>query len=197
MINLLPPEVVKELRATRTNTMLRKYLITSILALVVVATAVAGAFYINQQNLQAYQQEREESRRELASLSEVKKRIAEYNGELKVAESAIKNEARMSVLIANLSSVLPPGSVLSGIAFNVESLEEPAVIQAQVDSFNKAGVLKRNFDQSEFFTEVVLQQVSRADGEDEAPSAYPFNVQLQVTLDNAALQAANPESEAL
>lgn len=195
MINLLPPEVVKELRASRANTMLRRYLITALLAFIVLIGIFGGALYINQQNLEAYEQNLEESEAELAELGDIKQRIADYNEKLATAEEALAAEQKMTVLIANLSSVLPPGSVLSGISFNAESFEEPVSIQAQVDSFNKAGVMKRNFAQSEFFTDVVLQQISeQARQEGEGPSAYPFTVQLQVTLTEEATQK-NPETD--
>lgn len=189
MINLLPPDVVSELRAARVNTMLRRYLVTSLIAVAIMVLIFGASFYLNAQNYQAYQRQRQESRAELDRLSDVKTMVKNYNQELATAEDVYDEEIKMTALIANFSSVLPPGSVLESVSFSVESFTDPVTITANLDTFEKAGVLKRNLSQSEFFTDVVLEQVSeKGAGSAGATSAYPFSAQMQVTLTPEAVK---------
>lgn len=203
MINLLPPGVVRELRAARTNTSLRVYLMTSMVASVLVVGMIGGALYINQQQYQLYKQQRQESQQALVEVQKVKQRIADYNNSLKAAEAAYEAEIKMTNLVANLSSTLPPGAILNTVSLDVLSFTEPVTITAQVDTFEKAGVLKRNFEQSQFFSEVTLQRVSEAAGgevEGEPAVAYPFTATLEVALTPEAakgIQPEEPEGEAL
>jgi Tfp pilus assembly protein PilN len=153
---------------------------------------LGGAYYINQKNLKTYQKLKSESQQNLIKLSQVKNDIAKYNANLKTAESVLENKKKTTTLIANLSSILPPGVVLSGISFNVESIDEPVIILAQAKSFKKAGVLKRNFEKSTLFDEVTLQQITEENNNPASQdSPYPFNVQLQVILSEDATKEQN------
>lgn len=197
MINLLPPEIVHELHAARTNTILRRYLLMSFTALAAVVAMFGAALYINQQQYQAYEQQRQQSQQELADVQDVKQQIVDYNDTLKKAEAAYKAEIKLTNLVTNLSSTLPSGAILNTVSLDVLSFTEPVTITAQVDTLEKAGVLKRNFEQSKFFSTVVLQQVSGSgETEGEEASAYPFTAVLEVELTpEAAAEAgrqANP-----
>lgn len=197
MINLLPPDMLREMRAARTNTVLRRYLVTSFAALLAVIVIFGVSFYFNQQQYQHYQQQRQESQQNLAGAGDIKQRVQAYNDNLKLAENVYKEEIKMTTLLQNLSSVLPPGAVLSGVSFNLESFSEPVTIAAQVDTFEKAGVLKRNFDQSAFFADVSLQNVTKlGDQSEEGPTTYPFTANLEVTLTPKAAKDPSLAEEA-
>lgn len=164
MINLLPPEISCELRAARWNSILRKYLITSIAALMLILFVFSGSFYLNYTNQQDYAKERALSEQKLAQSKDVRERAKEYNDNLKVAQQVLSSEVRLSELLKELSGTLPPGSVLNDVSLDLQSIVEPISITAQIDSFEKAAVLKRNFEESDIFETVTLSSVMGVGG---------------------------------
>ncbi len=105
------------------------------------------------------------------------------------------SEIRLTNLVENISSTLPPGTVLENVSLDAISFTKPASIIARVDTFEKAGVLERNLKQSGLFTAVKLNGVQGPAGNDEAaPEAgaldkYPFTAQIDATLGPGAAKA--------
>lgn len=197
MINLLPPDMRVELRAAKANTTLRKYLFTALAASASLLMIFGGALYINQVYYEDYKRQLADSEQKLASLQDLRQRVKVYNESLAQAKDIFGKEIRLSNLIRNLSGTLPPGAVLNTVSFNVGSLDQPLSITAQLDSFEKAAVLKRNFEDSGLFTTVVLTQVNGVgatsdpgvEGEEPA-NIYPFTAALEVSLSPEASKMA-------
>lgn len=195
MINLMPPGMRAELRAAKMNTVLRKYALTATATLGVIVMIFGGALYVNQKYFEEYSGHLEQSKQKLASLQNLRKRVKAYNDSLAQAKNIFSKEIRLSRLIKNLSSTLPPGAVLNTVSFNVDSLDEPIMVTAQLDSFEKAAILKRNFEDSGLFKTVTLSEVSSSattggsdSGEEEV--VYPFTAGLEVSLTPEAANAA-------
>lgn len=201
MINLLPPDMRTELRAAKTNTILRKYLFTTIAAFGALLVIFGGALYVNQMYYDDYKRQLAESEEKLASLQGLRERVKVYNSSLAQAKNIFDNETRLSNLIRNLSGTLPPGAVLNTVSFNVGSLDKPLSITAQLDDFEKAAVLKRNFEDSGLFTTVVLTQVNgtaaNVDPDEVTFNPYPFTAALEVSLSSEASKMAKTGAETL
>lgn len=179
MINLLPPDLKGELRAAHANVVLRKYFTTSLIALTAIVIIFGSAFYINYTNTQGYKLLLAESEQNLASLKGTRAKTKTYNTNLANARQIFANEVKLSETIDQLSSLLPPGSVLSDISLGVQQLKKPISIVAQVDTLEKAAVLKRNFEDSGLFTTVVLKDVISSQA---STVAYPYTANLEVVL---------------
>lgn len=190
MINLMPPLMKRELRAARANTVLRKYLTTSLVALVSLLVIFGGAYSINHMNYKQHKAQLEDSQQRLASLQDIRHKVKVYNESLTDAKQMFSNEIKLSKLVARISGALPPGSVMSNMSLDLEQLSKPLAITIQLDTIEKAPVLKRNFEDSGLFTQVILKDVSGAQG---ISTAYPYTASIEVALKpNVAKDANEP-----
>lgn len=120
MINLLPPDHAAMIRAARQNTVLRKWLIGALTAIVIlVLILVSGWIYIDRQtkdlrkNVSLTQQQLQAQ-----NLTQVQSDAKTITGDIRVINQVLSSEIRFSDLIQAIGRVMPKGSVLDSLSLN-------------------------------------------------------------------------------
>lgn len=117
MINLLPPQRVQDIKYSHLNNGLRKWLIASVAAVVLLLiVATGGVIYMNRQaqtlnaNLANTKKELEQQ-----NLTQVQKDAKEITGDIKVINQILSHDVRFSELIDQIGKAMPPRSVLGSL----------------------------------------------------------------------------------
>jgi Tfp pilus assembly protein PilN len=160
MINLLPPKRVLGIKVARNNTILRRYLELSIMAMLILcATVFAAHYFIHLQNVHT-QTAVTLGEVKIKELEPVNKKAEELSKTVNIIDSLISRNIKFSELLVKLGAVMPDGSVLTGLQFSVDSLDSPLVISAQINDEQKAAILRNNLAGSDLFERVEIKNIT-------------------------------------
>ena len=188
MINLLPPTRLHNLRLARSNTVLRRYVEFMLLGIALIIIAVSAAYYllnIQQKNVQSTVRI---SQTKIRKLEPVQKQAEQLNVTVNTIAGLLARNVKFSDMLTQIGGVMPQGSVLTGLQFSIEDLKSPLVISAQVDTEQKAAILRNNLASSPLFSKVTIQSISQYDPQPTvgAPatqdSPYKFTTVLKAYL---------------
>lgn len=166
MINLLPPSRLTNLRIARNNTVLRRYIELTVLSILVLSAAVFFAYYqlrVQQTNTQSTL---DLSKQKIAKLEPVQKQAEQLSLTVNTIAGLMSHNVQFSEMLTQIGNVMPTGSVLTGLQFSIEDLKSPLVISAQVDSEQKAAILRNNLASSPLFSKADIQSISQLDDKD-------------------------------
>ncbi len=192
MINLLPPVEKEELRAAQSNTKLRYYLVVTVLYLAGVFGVFGGAFYLNNTFRQTYTAAYTDTQNRLEDLREVQQKTKTFNDNLAKAKRVYASQIKVSEVLTRISEKLPPGAILNGIALNTNEFNKPLTVVAKVNSIKKAAILKANFDESGYFTNVKIQGITNSpDADPQYPNLVTMTVNLAPSLTSPLANKGN------
>lgn len=178
MINLLPQEARKNLRAGRANTILVRYL-WIVAALFALLAVISGLTYILLTTEQANQQrERDANSKQIAENQAIQQRQQEFKTNLLVANTILDQQTSYSYVLLKLARLMQPGTVLSNIVLDQEQYGTPMEITFSAKSEDNAIKLRNSFQNSDLFSNVQFKSV--AIGGNENP--YPVTAVMQVTI---------------
>lgn len=180
MINLLPPDRLANLRIARSNTILRRYIQLALIGSVVLVAAVVLAYYfLNTQQVNT-RHTAEANQQKIAQLEPVQKQAEELSATVNTIAGLFSRNIKFSDMLTQIGGVMPPGSVLTGLQFSIEDLDSPLAISAQVDTEQKAAILRNNLAGSSLFSKAEIQtiahinnDVSVSDSTTPSPSKTP------------------------
>ncbi len=120
MINLLPADYSASLRFAHLNAILRRRLAAALLASAVLILIMAvGRVYIGQQNKNLARTLSDvQSRLNAQDLAGTQKKAKDITTNIKTINQVLSREIRFSGLITQIGSVMPPGTVLSGLTLS-------------------------------------------------------------------------------
>lgn len=179
MINLLPTNNQKDIKARRSSFIFFKYIIVigSAVAFLILASLTTNIFLSIAKNTE---NSTDTSNSELAS---VELELSAYKTNISQAEQILNNQVSYSRLLLNLASLLPSGSIIRQIdvnessiqsSFNIEFMLKPEVNKDQLANSLKSSGFVRNF-------EIVSEQ-------SDTTSDYSSIVNTRLTVDTGALR---------
>lgn len=194
MINLLPDDKKKEIRAGRANVILLNYVIMSIGAAVLVGLIVVGA-YATQSISRANAQGRvAESDQAAAKYADTKKEADEFRSNLATAKQITDKQTYYSKLLLKIASVVPQGVVLDSLELNPANFGSEATLSAHAKTYEDALQLKSTFQKStQLFSDVHFSSIQTGGGETSdtggaADTAYPVSISLSVIINKDAVK---------
>ncbi len=120
MINLLPSDYGASLRFAHLNSIMRRWLVVSLLAGAgLVLIMVVGWVYINQQNKNLTRNiDSVNQQLQAEDLAGTQKKAKDITSNIKIINQVLSREIRFSELISHIGTVMPPGTVLSGLTLS-------------------------------------------------------------------------------
>lgn len=179
MINLLPPEEKRQIRAARSNTLLIRYNV--LMGGVAIFTAVAiGAvfFYLNTTKTGA-QATIDDNKLKASSYAEVEKNATEFRSNLATAKQILDREVTYTKVILDIAHALPSGTVLESLNLDASTFGTPTVLVAKARGYNEAIALKDAFQKSPVFSDVHFESIVVTEGD---TGGYPITANLNVTI---------------
>lgn len=185
MINLLPNETKKQLRAARTNTILIKYIITIFFAAAFLCLVVFGSYYIMSESKKTAENAIADIKSGNSSYSPTTKKYSDFVSDLSTAKSILNKSVSYSTILENLINSLPAGVILeSPISINSDALNLPITFKAYAQSSSSEATLKANLQSNSTFLNYNLFSVTNNSS---ANSKYPYLITFSITVNGAVI----------
>lgn len=192
MINLLPPDSKRQLRAARRNVALRRYAIfVGCVAVSVFATFGFG-YYLTVQERSRLEAEMAGRSGQMKQYANVRSAAAQFSKDLATAKIILANEVVFSDLIRDISRTRPAGVVLSELDLSTESFGTEISIKARAKDADTGPIsLKTALEASPIFSNVKIVSINervtaKASSLKPMEAAYPVSFELMATIDAAA-----------
>jgi Tfp pilus assembly protein PilN len=163
MINLLPSERLTTMRLARANTVLKRYIEFIIIGLGILAVISAGSYYYLNRQRQHISQSVALNQTKINQLEPVQEKAEELSRTINTIAGLQSRDVKFSQLLTTIGGIMPQGAVLTGLQFSLDDLKSPLIISAQIDSEQKAAVLRNNLDSSELFSKAEIQTITQGD----------------------------------
>lgn len=181
MINLLPEDQKKELRAARTNVTLLRYNIFTLVGLALLTLMCGLFFVILLDNKRVATENNSDNIRKAGAYQEVKASADEYKANLATAKKILDNEVTYTDTVFAIASAMPAGVVLDSLALSAQDFGSQVSLTARAKSIPTATALKQRFQTSKVFSNVYFQTITK-EADSEQASAYPITVNISVKI---------------
>lgn len=184
MIDLLPPEDKRQLRAARSNTLLVRYNVLLVGAVFFLGIA-SGVTYFYLGNVKAAaEQTIADNHSKVSGYASVEAEAEAFRSNLATAKQILDKDIPYTSVILKIAQLLPSGAVLDTISLDPQTFGSSTTLVARVKDYDTALALKNSFQASSLFTDVHFQSISASDG----AGGYPITVNLSVTFSKGAAQ---------
>mgnify|MGYP000897754336 FL=1 len=185
MINLLPYEHKKEIRAGRTNILLVRYITMMVMSLVVLGGLVGGSYVVLNNTKTSAEQKVQDNEKNVAAFKDVKNRTESFRSDLATAKAIFDKEVTYSKLIYKIADVIPQNVVLDNLTLDPQKLGSSATMAAKAKTYEDAVKLKEVLIKNdELFTDVSFETVTCSSSTDE----YPVTISMKVTIKREAIK---------
>lgn len=165
MINLLPDDNKKELRAGRANTVLRQYITIVLFALAFLAGLTGFAWVTLEQAKLNAQRRLEQSQQETNAFSETQKSAEEFRADLTTAKSILDKNIAYSHLMLRIADAFPNNIEISNLILDAETIDEPMTFDLSVGTKRDATELRKRLSQDEtLFSDVHIVAIEEIEG---------------------------------
>jgi len=183
MINLLPSETKKQLRAAHTNTILIRYIITVVLAAAFLCLVILGSYYIMSESKKTAENAITGVKTGSSSYSPTTKKSNSFVTDLSTAKNILNRRVSYSKILENLINALPAGVILeSPLSISSNTLNTPITLKAHAKSSSSEATLKTNLQSNSTFLNYSLTSVTS----DSTSSEYPYLITFNLTINGAA-----------
>jgi Tfp pilus assembly protein PilN len=187
MINLLPYDTKKEVRAARMNISLIHYIVLIGVCIVFLAV-ISIAVYIELVSSRTSAQNATTANEVKANgYGSVQTEIATFRNNLSTTKTILSQSVDYSSIMIQIAQLLPPGVVLDNLTLSTATIGTPITLSAHAANNNDALALKDSFSHSALFTGVSILTLANTAGTD-VGTTYPIAVTLNVTINKAATE---------
>lgn len=160
MINLLPPEDKRLIRAGKANILLVRYCVISLLLAVPLFLLIGGTYFIMHSARETAQTDIQERTERTAEYKHIQAEADTFSKNLQTAKSILDDEVKYSRIAVKIAQALPDGITLDALQLNESSFGTPITLNATGKNYDDALRLKTAFERSELFSDPHLQQVT-------------------------------------
>ena len=199
MINLLNPNDLKQLRSARVNVRLRRYMLSTIAAIIVIAGAYGVGYKLAHDGYVAAEEQNNLAKKDLEKYSDVLKQANEYRSNLDTAKKILGGEIIFSEFITSVAKVMPPNTVLSDLTMTTKKPTTRSstvkagstTLRARVKTHDDAINLRNKLEESDIFSSVSIantvvnesSESSNSTNDDFLVRNYPIQVTYSLVID--------------
>lgn len=198
MINLLPSDAKRDIRAARTNVLLLRYNLLTLAGVAGLLIICLGAFFILQANRSDAESKTSANSVKADSYKETRKAADEYKQNLATAKTILNSSVNYTSTIFAITKLLPDGVTMDSLNLTASDFGKQLVLSFHARSYNKTtkkfdvipvsydkvSELKENFQNSKVFSNVFFQSVTT----DDPTKPYPIAVSLSAQLNKVVTQ---------
>lgn len=180
MINLLPPDVKEDMRYARRNTILRKWLASSLVGFAGVLLIIASGVWFIDQSTKSQQRQVDQARQQLQDqkLQETQKRVSEISDSVKLVADVLSRQILFSKLFEQIGSVMPANTTLESL--NISTIEGGISLSARAVDYQSATQVQVNLanPENKIFQNADIQNIS-CQNDPESENPYPCSVSIR------------------
>ena len=185
MINLLPAETKRQLRAAHTNAALIKYLFFSgiAVAFLVLACVTSYLFLNNNKSVASNTTDNGQSSSVLQATAQ--KQLDSLITSISTAKSILREQVLYSDIVTGIAAALPSGIVLDKLTLDNNTIGTAVTLQAHARSSDNTSLLQDNFSKSALFSNYNL--ISPTTNSSSSPG-YPIAISIGITINKGMSQ---------
>ena len=165
MINLLPTEDQRQLRAARSNTLLLRYVVILPLLIVFLVAEMIVIYFVMNATQDTNKKTIAENEAKTAEYADTKKEADSYRANLNVEKSILNTQVPYTKILVALAQKLPEGATIEQISIDSSALTTPTTLKLRVKSYAQAVEVKNilqtvEVDSKPLFTDAKIQKTS-------------------------------------
>lgn len=178
MINLMPDETKRQIRAGHTNLTLLNYMVVLICATAFLAVIIVGVYLVLTGTKTSAQAHIDDSQSRTTAYKTVEAQATALRSGLATAKTVLDQEVDYSKIITGIAAALPDGVVLGALNLSPSTIGTPIVLQAYAKTTDDALALKQKFQSSPYLGNVTIQSLTTSGGS----ADYPVSISVGVTI---------------
>ncbi len=187
MINLLPKEQFRQLRAARSNVLLLRYNIGLSFVALFLGLVIAGIYFFLVNIHQTADATIVENQAKVNDFGTVRSQADEYRANLAKAKELFDKEIRYSKIYLEIARLLPSGTALDTLSLTSETIDQPLTLAVKIRGEDQAISALKSFQSSEMFNKSASYgSLTMNSGDDKG--TYPYIITLQVTINKGAIK---------
>jgi hypothetical protein len=163
VINLLPPETKKQVRAARMNVVLVNYCMLICLTALCLAGVFGVGFWADMNDHSVAQAAKDESTNAASEYSATRSAAESFAKNLDTAKTILASNVSFSQLILDIAKVVPSGVILNNLSLGTSAANAPIDINGRAISSSAAVSLKNSLEASPIFENVSITNINRID----------------------------------
>lgn len=202
MINLLPPESSRQLRAARHNTILMRYVVGFSITLGLIALVYVGVLGLMRAAEVNSSSSSEASKQKIDRFASTAAEAKSYTSNLAMAKAIFASEPSYTSALQRIAQALPSGTVLQTLNLSPADISKPVTLTILAKTKQSALAVKSNLEQQKVARDITIANLSEGGspgqpqgGATTGPSSeYPVTISLNVTLDKTILNPPEVKS---
>lgn len=187
MINYLPADQKKQLRAARTNVLLLRYNIALVFAVAFLALAMATATFMLSNEKTAAEDTIATNQTQAGDFATIQTRADSFRKDLTDAKAIFDGEITYSSLYLEISRLIPAGVALESLKLDPSQIGTPITLTAKIKGEQQAINLLDRFKNAPLFGNAATYGALAANtGADSG--TYPYILPINVTINKEAIK---------
>lgn len=176
MINLLPTENKKQLRASIHNQILLRYIFLLVLALFLSA-GIFGFIYISlKQSQDVFKAQEAENNQKIVQYANMQKNATELSKNINQTKNVLSKRVDYSKVLFKLASILPTGVSISDIKLEAKLFEGEKKLVINLTNADQASDIKKVLEDSKLFKSVSIFSVTNTERSKQATYNVVFDI---------------------
>lgn len=184
MINLLPDDSKKQIRAARSNVILFNYIVIIFLAVIFLFGVFAAVYIVLTNTKVSAENVIKDNRSRTTSYNTVRQQSEVLKQSLSSTKSILDKEVVYSKVLTGIAGAMPTGVVINNLSLTPTTLGSPITLQAYAKTTDDALKLKDSFQKSPLFSSVSFQSLTP--GVASVASGYPIGISLSLIINKSA-----------
>lgn len=179
MINLLPLEEKRQIRAARSNVLLLRYTILTACSMAAIGLLVGASYLIMNVTKANAEATIANNAAKANTYSSVQNQAQTFRANLLTAKTILDKEVNYTNVIIAIAQTLPPNIILDSLDLDAKTFGTPFVLSAKAKSYEDGLALKKALENSTVFSNISIQAMSQTAG---STDGYPVDVKLNATI---------------
>jgi hypothetical protein len=185
MINLLPSDTKREIRAAHTNVVLVKCLIFTLLAVFFLTAACFTTYILINKATQHSNNTTSVDNSRDASYDSIKSQADAIDMTMSTAKSILDQQISYSDIVMGIATSLPSGVIMDTLTLDESSFNAPVSLQLYTASASIEPTIKASFQKSSLFQNYTLDNITSSSN---TTTGYPVQINIRVSLQRKVSQ---------
>lgn len=199
MINLLPPDSAKQLRAARHNATLLRFVIANGIVLGLIFVVYIITFGLMKATELSSVASSTENQQRIADFQKTEQTAKTYTENLKLAKTIFDSELSHTTALRKIASALPNGTVLTALTLDSTTTGQPTTLLVLAKNQAAALAVKQSLETAKVAKDITIANISTetttSTTEDAPPSEYPVSISLNLTYDPSIFKQSESNDE--
>lgn len=192
MINLLPPDSSKQLRAARHNAIILRFFVSGCVTLGLIVFVYAATFALMKSAEVSSDQSSTANQQKIENFRSTEAAAKQYTANLTLAKAIFDSELSYTTALQKIASALPPGTVLTTLSLSPSTPGQSTSLLVLAKSQSAALAVKDSLEKNKIASNITISSISEeaaaapsTGDQTAAPNEYPISLNLNLTFDKA------------